>query len=298
MMTPTLLADLTDSQLALLPSAEDVTAYRDRGWHITPEIIDPDLLDAAREGAAAFYRGERDFTLASLQGAANDAPDPQAALLNNEFVTLQSAALQQLGHAPLVTATAARLAQTSEIRLFADSLISKRPQKPTTSGVVGWHTDRAYWPTCSSDDMLTAWIPLQDVTIDMGPVVYIEESHKWRHNPELKEFYGFNNQDLSKMDDYLNTNAPNACRKLTVMKAGQVAFHNAHVIHCSHPNTSQVTRAALAVHFQDGANHNVKATRPDGTDLQIGYDKLCRQDRQGRPDYSDPDLFPVLYRDT
>ena len=288
---------LDDEQAKLLPTPEQVADYERKGWHITPKIIDDETLQAARAGAAAFYDGARDYTLESLAGIANDAPNADATLLNNEFVTLQSEALRQLGHASIVAATAARLARADDIRLFADSLISKRPEKPGTPGIVGWHTDRAYWPTCSSDLMLTAWIPLQDVTVDMGPMVYIEGSHHWRDDPELSQFYGFNNQDLSGMQAYLAENAPDAPRVETVIKAGQVAFHNAHVIHSSRPNSSQNTRLALAVHLQDGANHNIKALRPDGSEILIGYDKLCRKDDNGRPDYSDPDLFPVLYHE-
>ncbi len=285
---------LTPDEQKLLPSDSDVKKYNEIGWHVTPKIIPDDVLESALYSVEKYYAGERDYTLKTLEGVADDSAE-DTVIRNNEFVTLQKKELQNLGFYKLLVATAATLADSSSIRLFADSLLSKKPAKSAEKGVVGWHSDKAYWPTCTSNHMLTAWIPLQDVTIDMGPLMHIDYSHGWKEEKSLKDFYSFNNQDLEKFDKYLTTNKPDHGRSYMTLKKGQVSFHNCHTIHSSHPNVSSIDRIALAVHYQDHRNEYQKAYHPDGNLIQIGYDKICAKDQNGNPDYRDMDLFPVLF---
>jgi len=292
---PYKLKDLSDDQLALLPSEEDVRIYEERGWHVTPQIIPDDVLDAAHDAVARYYNGERDFELSATEAIADDAGTEDMVIRNNEFTTLQKLEFQKLGFHKMIVASAAVLAKTSGIRLFADSLISKKPAKGEEKGIVGWHSDKAYWPTCTSDKMLTAWIPLQDVTLDMGPLMHIDNSHKWKNEQKLKSFYSFNNQNLNDFNTYLENEKPDHQRSYMTIKRGQVSFHNCHTIHSSHPNTSQADRIALAVHFQDENNRYKKAYKEDGSLIAIGYDKLCQPAPGTDPDYSNPSLFPLVF---
>ncbi len=287
---------LTEQELSLLPSEEDINLFEKKGWYASPKVISDELIDEARKGADRFYRGERDFLLSNDSGIANDTVDESSALLNNEFVSLQMKELKALAFNPLIGAIAARLARTDAIRFFADSLINKKPSKSTSKGIVGWHSDKAYWPTCSSNNMLTAWIPLQDVTIDMGSLMHIDESHEWRNEQELKQFYSFNNQDLSKFEQFLKKNKPKHKRSTMLLKKGQVSFHNCNTIHSSSTNVSQINRMALAIHMQDDNNHYVKAYKDNGDLIEIGYDKLCGKDELGNPNYSDENIFPTMWK--
>jgi len=278
-----------------LPTDEDINLYEKMGWHITNMIIEPDLIEKAVIGAREFYVGNIDTPLPKSFGIANDLHDEALAIRNNEFVSLQKKALKDIAFHPVVVETAARLSRSKNIRLFADSLISKLPQKENSAGIIGWHTDKAYWPTCTSDDMLTAWIPLQDVTFDMGPLLLINESHTWKEEAWLKKFYSFNKQDLSELEKNLKENFPDYTEQTITIKKGQVSFHNCNVVHCSRPNLSSVNRMALAVHFQDERNRYRKAFKDNGDLIEIGYDKICRKDENGHPDYNDPYFFPVVY---
>ena len=92
---------------------------------------------------------------------------------NSEYTALQNREIRALVQHPIIGAIAARLTRSSEIRLWDDQLVSKPPSAGPRGPVVGWHTDRAYWMTCTSEDMLTAWIPLHDCPVEMGPVIYL-----------------------------------------------------------------------------------------------------------------------------
>jgi len=283
---------LTSKLQDLLPSEEDIRFYEKNGWYISKKIFTDEAIDTAIKGANEFYNGERDFTILNKEGIADDWQEGTI-LRNNEFVTLQKKELQQLGHHEIIGAIAAKLSRTNGIRLFADSLINKAPAKD--KGIVGWHTDKAYWPTCTSEDMLTAWIPFQNCTEDMGTLTHIDESQQWKKEKELKKFYSFNNQNLSDLKSYLNLNKPAHKTSLMLLQKGQVSFHNCNIIHSSSPNLSTKNRMALAIHLQNTENRYKKAYKENGEEIVIGYDLLCKKDENGLPDYKDENLFPVIW---
>ena len=289
------LDDLSTLEHKLLPSKKDVEKFKSIGWYVSPKIISDEIIDSAIIGSTEFYDGVRDFQLKSRAGIADDKPQAEQVLINNEFVTLQKRQLRDLGLNKLVVATAAILSETNELRLFSDSLINKQPQTEHDRGIVGWHTDKAYWPTCTSNHMLTAWIPLQDVSIEMGPVVYIDGSHKWFKDETLKQYYSFNKQELGDLEKYFQDASLEANESPMIVKRGQVCFHNCHVIHASKPNISKKSRLALAIHFQDHRNHYQTHLDQDGQPVSIGYDNLCSRDENDLPNYRDPSFFPVVF---
>ena len=290
------LNDLTDEQKMLLPTKEDIKFYDENGWYISKKIIPDEIIDNAILGANEFYKGNVDFKLKNNIGIANDTLDQLSSIRNNEFVTLQKKELKELGFYPLIGAISAALAKTTEVRLFADSLINKLPQKATSKGIVGWHSDKAYWPTCTSNNIVTAWIPLQDCTEDMGPLTCINKSHLWKDESHFKSYFSFNNQDLTKFEDYLKEHKENYSKTKMTLKKGQVSFHNCNTIHGSFPNFSKNNRLALAVHVQDKENRYQKVLDQSGEIISIGYDKLCNKDNAGNPNYKDPSLFPIIFR--
>ena len=277
-----------------LPTEEDIRSFEQNGWYATPQIIPDELLDHAVKGAEAFYAGHRDFELNTSEKIANSA-STESVLKNNEFVSLQKEEIRQLAFYPLVSATAARLVGAQEMRLFSDSLICKYPSNGSAKGSIGWHSDKAYWPTCSSDKLITAWIPFQDCTVEMGTLVHLEGSHLWQNDPELRALISFNDHKMNDFESYIEKHRPNTERKLMLLKKGQVSFHSCLTLHASYPNVSDRNRMALAVHMQDADNTYQKAWWPDGNPVSISYDAMCAKDSEGNPDYSDPKLFPVMW---
>ena len=117
------------------------------------------------------FRGHRDWVLPISTGFSDWKPENGDVIRNAQAVALQNRQIRALVMRPILGAIAARLTGSPEIRYFDDSVIYKPPQLPNTASVVGWHTDRAYWGTCTSDEMLTAWIPFHDCPEEMGPVM-------------------------------------------------------------------------------------------------------------------------------
>ncbi len=286
-------APLTDFR----PSDADVAFYDQHGWFVSPVVLPEALLDAAARGAERFYAGERDRAL-PVQGAFRDWREGEGLpIRNNEFVSLQSDAIRALVETPVIGAIAAGLARTTEIRLLDDQLVHKAPMAPGAAGperatAVGWHADHAYWGTCASDDMLTAWIPFHDVDLDRSPLVVIDGSHRW---DDLEHTRFFNDPDLDAVEARFRARGHRVERRPIILKKGQVSFHHCWTLHASLPNRSSLPRLALAVHLQDAANRYRRYLDPKGQPVRIADELLCRRLPNGDPDFGDPVPFPRLW---
>lgn len=290
------LKDLTEDQIKILPTEEDIKKYEELGWYVSPIILSDDLLDKAFLAGKDLYSGNRDADSPTILGPANDIYDESKVLMNNEYASLQKKEIRDIVFEPIVSAIAAKLSRTDEIRLFADALMCKFPAQKHNNGAFGWHTDKAYWPSCSSNDMLTAWIPLQDTTVDMGPMHVIENSHHWLMDDNLKKFCAAGNQNLTELEAYLRENKSNYRNLPMALKKGQLSFHNCNVFHGSPSNLSDKERMTLTIHMQDAKNNYEKKFKENGEKIIIGYEKMCKKDANGDPDYRDSLFFPVLWK--
>ncbi|MCP6760028.1 MAG: phytanoyl-CoA dioxygenase family protein [Fischerella sp. CENA71] len=289
----TLNQHLSEDQLAILPTEEDVAFYKEHGWYISKKVLPEELIDEAILGSARYYRGERDIPLPVKTIYWDWKPENGNIIRNNEFVSLQNRELRKLAFQPIIGAIAARLAQTRQIRLFADSLLGKPPTASDSEhNAIGWHTDKAFWPTCSSDNLLTAWIPLEDCDESMGPLVVLDSSHKWSDTQNLKSFYG---QNLENPEQRFRQEGRQVLEVPMTLKKGQVSFHHCRVVHGSYPNYSQSLRLAMAIHLQDNSNHYQCICNTKEEQIDIRYNALCQKLPNGNPDYNDPVIFPVLW---
>lgn len=284
---------LTETDAALLPGEEDVAFYREHGWWISPKIIPDEVLEDARLGAERHYAGERDAPLPLSGGYLDWTPEHGDVLRLNDYVSLQNDELRELAHLPVLSATAARLSGASTIRLFHDQLVCKPPGLEGSASSIGWHTDIAYWQTCTSRSLLTAWVPFQDCDEEMGPIAVIDGSHRWADHEWMKTF---NQRDLEGLETSLRPGSDEVTKIPLLVKAGQVSFHHCRTIHGSMPNRSDKQRLALAIHLQDESNRYRKHVDEAGKETLHINDLLCRRGADGLPDYADPEICPVLWQ--
>jgi ectoine hydroxylase-related dioxygenase (phytanoyl-CoA dioxygenase family) len=261
----------------VLPSPEDVAFYREHGWWITPEAFLPDeLLDAAVRGQERLYADDLDERIPEREGLGWQPSHGDDVLRKNDFASLQ---IRELGalvrHAPIAEA-AARLSGSDEIRLWHDQLLYKPPERDGHAPVVGWHTDRQYWLTCSSREMLTAWVPFHDVDDEIGTLELVDGSHRWSDEASGLDFFG---SDLDAQEARLGRPVTKVPARL---KRGQVSFHDCRTIHGSGPNRSGEPRRALAIHLQTGDNRYTGESSHDLVALTGG-------------DFTDPRWCPRLY---
>jgi hypothetical protein len=282
---------LSAEREALLPSDDDVAFYEQHGWFVSPRVLPDDIIDRALHGSERYYRGERDMPFPLTSGYRDWKPDDADIVRNNEFVSLQNRDLRALALQPIIGAIAARLARTRGIRLLDDQLIYK-PPGVVTNAAVGWHADRAYWSNCTSDKMLTAWIPFHDCDEVRASLVVIDGSHTWSGVEDLRFF---NHQHLEEIEATFHRAGREVVRVPMTLRKGQISFHHCRTIHGSYPNRSDAFRLALAVHLQDDANRYRPFRNAEGKEIHMINEKLCRTLADGLPDFTDPSAFPVLW---
>ena len=277
-------------------SVAEAAFYQEHGWVTTESVLDDSLIDAALAGLEQHWAGHRDRVLPGARKQFGDwMPGDGDGTRNNEYLSLQNKKVSELAWSPTVGAIAASAAGSPGIRLFDDQIVYKPGGQKTA--VVGWHVDGDYWGTCSSRNMLTAWIPLHDCPEEMGPLVVLDGSHKWSHlvDRSIMSFHSANMDALKTHVESLGFEFKPVTIKL---KKGQFSLHHCRAIHGSYPNQSDRPRIALAVHMQDEANEYRAATRPDGRPVQLYNDFICAKNSMGVPDYSDPVVFPTLWNST
>jgi hypothetical protein len=283
---------LTAAQLALLPTDQDVARYQECGYYLSPVILSEEEIDAAVAGSERFYAGE--VTDPGIEALARFRPTGTVpdGLRKNDDASFFCPELAALTRQPIIGAIAARLTGSPSIRLWHDQLLYKPTDRPELKARVGWHTDRQYWMCCSSDDMLTAWIPFHDCDEEMGSIAFVDGSHRWTEQSKGLNFFS---PDLEAIEQGFASGGKPVVKTTMTFRKGQVSFHNCRTIHGSGPNVLAAPRRAIAVHLQDEANHYREYVREDGQLARHNNNALCRQ-ADGVPDYTDPAICPVLYR--
>jgi ectoine hydroxylase-related dioxygenase (phytanoyl-CoA dioxygenase family) len=276
-----------------IPSEEDIEFYRTHGWWVSPKIIPDEVLDIAALGAQRHYTGERDQEMLVAGGYLDWRPEHGNIVRLNDYVSLQNDDVRELVEFPALARIAAALAGTSEIRLFHDQLICKPADLDTATSATGWHTDKAYWKTCSSRQMLTAWVPFQDCDEEVGALSFVDMSHR---RDDTEWMTTFHEQDRAALEHRISPDGAELPVVEQRLERGQVSFHHCLTIHGSMPNRSaSQDRLSLAIHFQDEGNQYVQTLDAQGRPIVHMNDMLCRREAAGNPDYSDPAICPTLW---
>jgi hypothetical protein len=292
---------LTDEESALLPSEEDVDFYAEHGWFLGPKLLTDDEVGTLVEASDRFYAGHRDRTLPGRpEKLAYWTPADGQVQRHNDYVHYEDDALRGVLTKPLIGAYAAKLAEAAAIRIFQSTLIYKPPRPDEPTNVVPWHFDRHYWQSCTSERMLTAFIPMHDCTVELGTITMVDGSHLWKEiGVDDSTTKHFAERDRSELDRMLEENAAFNQAEVTkvpmVIPAGHMSFHHCRIYHGSDANRGDRPRRAISLHLQDGENHYREHRRSDGSVVVYNHDTLVRKTPDGRPDYADPDFCPTIW---
>lgn len=247
-----------------------VPFFAEHGWWASPICLGERLLNGLERDIDRYYAGERDRKVSRSDGSpwAERTTGP---LRRGNCLSLLMDGCRSFVMDPLLPSIAARLARTSEIRLLHDQVWYKEAGcSEAGATTIGWHHDKSFWGGCASENLISAWVPLADCSMEMGPLTFVDASHR---------------------SDSLD---PRAARVPMTLRRGQVSFHHCRTIHGSGANRSTDRRVAFCIHYQDQANIS---TAPEGGDgaAELFLDSLLRVTTDGTPDYLDPVVCPRLW---
>jgi len=141
---------------------------------------------------------------------------------------------------------AADLLGVEKVRLYHDQALYKEPK----GGYTPWHQDQYYWPL-DTDKTITMWMPLIDITEEMGMLTFASGSHRER----FIEHIAISDKSEAMFSEYVSSKGF-AVTKPKFMKAGDATFHSGRTLHSAGGNSSEtITREVMTIiYFADGAN--------------------------------------------
>ena len=136
------------------------------------------------------------------------------------------------------------------IRIYHDQALYKEPG----GGLTPWHADQYYFPV-SNDNATTAWIPLHNVPLEMGPLAFSEKSHHVQHGRDL--VIGDESElILKQVLKAFNTNE-------TPFDLGDVSFHAGWTFHRAGPNLTDQMREVMTIIYMD---QDIRLAQPQNKD--------------------------------
>ncbi|WP_133012628.1 phytanoyl-CoA dioxygenase family protein [Marinomonas flavescens] len=132
---------------------------------------------------------------------------------------------------------AAQLLRTEKVRIYHDQALYKEPN----GGLTPWHQDQYYWPL-ETDKILTMWMPLVDVTKNMGTLNFASGTGKVGYLGDIP-ISDESEKILSEMCQEKGFEIVNHGD----MKAGDATFHSGWCLHGANENQSSVMREAMTI---------------------------------------------------
>jgi len=153
------------------------------------------------------------------------------------------------------------------VRMYHDQALYKEP----SGGVTPWHADQYYWPL-SNANTVTAWIPLQATSMDMGPLGFARGSQ----NFELGRDIAISDESEARIGRSMKEQ--NYPLDESPFALGEVSFHYGWTFHRAGRNVSTQPRAVMTIIYMDQdmrlIEPNTKAREGDraafAADVEVG----------------------------
>ncbi len=154
------------------------------------------------------------------------------------------AAVRQFVLARRFAQIAADLMGVDRVRLYHDQALFKEPG----GGPTPWHQDQYYWPL-DTDHTITMWMPLVEVSEQMGTMTFASGSHREGYLGPLE----ISDASDQYFRDFVHARGYPlvSCGR---MAPGDASFHSGWTLHCAPGNrTDQMRQAMTIIYFADGA---------------------------------------------
>ena len=217
-------------------SAEHIAQYRRDGFIRLGDVLSPGIL--------AHYGAEISRVVAERSSWYKPLAERDTygkAFLQVINIWTQNAMIAELVRSPRLARIAAELMGTRGTRIYHDQALYKEPG----GGMTPWHADQRHWPL-ASDHSVTAWIPLQAVPIEMGPLAFAAGS---QHLVQRRKELGL---EIGDESERVIARSLTDCRKVEEPYAlGDVSFHGGWTFHRAGPNTTSRQREIMTIIYMD-----------------------------------------------
>ncbi len=255
-------------------SDEEKTFFRKNGFIKLKNILPTELLEK--------YGGEiskKVSELNTLKIPMSKRSTYQKAFLQVMNLWRESKIVKEFVFGKRLAVIAADLLSVNGVRLYHDQALFKE----ASGGYTPWHADQYYWPL-ETEKTCTAWIPLQDTPLEMGPLSFAAESQNFKFGRDLKI------SDESEEQIQSALNEEHCVPVEEPFELGEVSFHYGWTFHRAGPNNSGKSRKAMTIIYMDS---EMRLKKPENENQQADWDTWCPGAVVN--DIIDSELNPVLY---
>jgi len=224
-----------DDDYPLAPA--QIESFRENGFVYLPNVCSAEEV--------AFYRQ----AIVRATYANNQERRPLAE--RDAFRKLALQTMQIRYHDPAVMAfvtarrfgkIAAELLGVRGVRIYHDQSLFKEPGGGVTN-ITPWHQDLYYWPF-NEGSVCGMWMPLVDVTAEMGNLRYVAGSHKYGYLGE----HHISDESQAAYDQWIADHDSQVI-DVVPMRAGDATFHHGWCVHGARPNKSNTMREAMVIAY-------------------------------------------------
>jgi len=230
------------SDFEVTPTPEQVAFFRENGFLAVERITTDEEI--------AWMREIFEFIFSPEQAAGRGAPVDRSGTRDaGEPVMLSQAFFPEFRFRDLLKTTHWRNAKRYASALLGipeGELTSwgHMIRKPPGGRAALWHQDHAYWDPEFDYQALGVWLPMHDVSVEMGAMQFIPGSHKWgllsHKHADKPEANVLTVRD--PIDESLAVPCP--------LPLGGATFHHNETLHYTAPNTTDRPRLAYPMEFQ------------------------------------------------
>jgi ectoine hydroxylase-related dioxygenase (phytanoyl-CoA dioxygenase family) len=252
-----------------------IERFRDDGFIRLSNVLSPETLaEYAPEINRLVDEGNR----------LRNVPLEQRTLYDQAFVQVtnlwtRSRRVRELVFSKRLARIAAELLGTRGVRMWHDQALYKE----SSGGFTPWHVDQQYWPMAGTQS-ITAWIPLQAVPIEMGPLCFGRGSHRKRIGrdleigPESEQHIG-DEVRKQKIDEVQEP-----------FEVGDVSYHLGWTLHRAGPNQTVTPRRVFTIIYMD---IDMRLAAPTNKNQQLDWNTWTPSTKVG--DIMADPLNPILY---
>lgn len=222
---------------------EEIEYYREHGFIKLKQVLDQQTLDYFNNEITKVVKEKNPL----LKKPMEERTTFEKAFIQIGNLWRTNEIIKELVLSKRLGKIAADLMQVKGVRLYHDQALYKEPTGKT-SNITPWHADQYYWPL-DTENTVTAWIPLQETTQNMGPLAFSKGSHTYDFGRNLE----ISDESEAKIQQAL------ADANLELVDsgfdAGEISFHGGWTFHRAGANTSDKVRAVMTIiYMEDGVN--------------------------------------------
>ncbi len=256
-------------------SKEQIGQFGNNGFIKLKQVLSPEVIQAFGD----------EITNQVIQLNTEDRPIEQRTTYGKAFLQImnlwtRSEIVRRFSTSERLGRIAAELMNARGVRMYHDQALYKEPG----GGITPWHADQFYWPV-DTNNTVTAWIPLQETPMELGPLAFSATSHSVHLGRDI-EISDESEKKISKA--LLESGLPLVEEAFDL---GEISYHSGWTFHRAAANNSDRPRKVMTIiYMEDGCRVLTPKYKAHESDLANWLPGLKPGDVAASP------LNPVIWK--